>query len=87
MQHSYSSSGWCNNEGVHLNCTIHMFNEQVAFSEKINLSSIASLPCIQKALSSKIDGFQFQQLIKKSSPVDKARYIPCQLWMLHHGFQ
>ena len=72
---SYSSSGWCNNEDAHLNRAIDtcMFNEQVALTEKISLSSITSVPCSQKGLSLKLDSFQFQQLMEKSSPADKAR--------------
>ena len=68
-----ASSGWCNNENAHLNRAIDMFNEQVALSEKISLSSIMSVPCSQKGLSLKLDSFQFQQLMEKSSPADKAR--------------
>ena len=52
---------------------IDMLNEQVAFFEKISLSSITSVPCSQKVLSLKLDSFNFQQLIERSSPADKAR--------------
>ena len=37
---SYSSSGCCNDEDVHLNRANDMVNEQVAFSEKVSLSTI-----------------------------------------------
>ena len=70
---SYSSLGWCNNEDAHLNRAIDMFNEQVALSEKKSLSSITSVRCSQKGLSLKLDSIQFQQLMEKSSPADKAR--------------
>ena len=65
---SYSSSRCCNNQDAHLNRAIDMFNEQVTFSEKIYLAPSPLYPCSRKALSSKLDGFQFQQLIVKSSP-------------------
>ena len=67
---SYSSSGCYNNEDAHLNRAIDMFNKQVTFFEKMSSSSIASSPFSQKPLSSNVDGFQFQQLIKKSSLAD-----------------
>ena len=84
---SYSSSGCCNNEDAHLNGAIDMFNEQVAFSEKISFSSVTSLSCSQKALYLKLDGFQFQQLIVSSHQLIKHGYILLQLSLLYHGFQ
>ena len=47
-----------------------MFNKQITFFEKMSSSSIASSPFSQKPLSSNVDGFQFQQLIKKCSLAD-----------------
>ena len=44
----------------------------LTLSEKISFYSITYEPCSQKVLSLKLDGFQFQQLVEKSSPTDKS---------------
>ena len=46
----------------------------MTLSEKISFHSITYEPCSQKVLSLKLDGFQFQQLVEKSSPTDKSHH-------------
>ena len=63
----------------HLTRAIDMFNEQVTFSETIHLSASSLSP--ESRLLQKLDGFQLQQLIERSSHAYKA-----QLAYLFGGF-
>ena len=60
---------------LHLTSAIGKFNSSVSPSDVVSVESLAQQPPIQKALSVKIDDFQFNQLFNSSSLADRARLL------------
>ncbi|KAL5497161.1 hypothetical protein EMCRGX_G013585 [Ephydatia muelleri] len=54
---------------------IGKFNSSVSPSDVVSVESLAQRPPVQKALSAKIDDFQFNQLFNSSSLADRARLL------------
>ena len=69
---SLCSSDFSSLSSLHLTSAIGKFNSSVSPSDVV---SVESQPQIQKALSAKIDDFQFNQLFNSSSLADRARLL------------
>ena len=72
---SLCSSGFSSLSSLHLTSAIGEFNSSVSSSNMVSVESLAQQPPIQKALSAKIDDFQFNQLFNSSSLADRARLL------------
>ena len=66
---------------LHLTSAIGKFNSSVSPSDVVSVESLAQQPPIQKALSAKIDDFQFNQLFNSSSLADRARLLSISSWL------
>eukprot|EP00731_Ephydatia_muelleri_P020056 Em0012g881a len=69
------SSDFSSLSSLHLTSAIGKFNSSVSPSDVVSVKSLAQQPPIQKALSAKIDDFQFNQLFNSSSLADRARLL------------
>ena len=69
------SSDFSSLTSLHLTSAIGKFNSSVSPSDVVSVESLAQRPPIQKALSAKIDDFQFNQLFNSSSLADRARLL------------
>ena len=69
------SSDFSSLSSLHLTSAIGKFNSSVSPSDVVSVESLAQRPPIQKALSAKIDDFQFNQLFNSSSLADRARLL------------
>ena len=72
---SLCSSDFGSLSSLHLTSAIRKFNSSVSPSDVVSVESLAQRPPIQKALSAKIDDFQFNQLFNSSSLADRARLL------------
>ena len=72
---SLCSSDFSSLSSLHLTSAIGKFNSSVSPSDVVSVESLAQRPPIQKALSAKIDDFQFNQLFNSSSLADRARLL------------
>ena len=72
---SLCSSDFSSLSSLHLTSAIGKFNSSVSPSDVVSVESFAQRPPIQKALSAKIDDFQFNQLFNSSSLADRARLL------------
>ena len=72
---SVCSSGYGHQSHTHLAHAVEIFNTCVAPSDLISLDSILTSPLRQRALSSKLDDFQFHALFNVSSVADRARIL------------
>ena len=72
---SLCSSDFSSLSSLHLTSAIGKFNSSVSPSDVVSVDSLAQQPPIQKALSAKIDDFQFNQLFNSSSLADRARLL------------
>ena len=72
---SLCSSGFSSLSSLHLTSAIGKFNSSISPSDVVSVESLAQQPPIQKALSAKIDDFQFNQLFNSSSLADRARLL------------
>ena len=72
---SLCSSDFSSLSSLHLTSAIGKFNSSVSPSNVVSVESLAQRPPIQKALSAKIDDFQFNQLFNSSSLADRARLL------------
>ena len=72
---SLCSSDFSSLSSLHLTSAIGKFHSSVSPSDVVSVESLAQWPPIQKALSAKIDDFQFNQLFNSSSLADRARLL------------
>ena len=72
---SLCSSGFSSLSSLYLTAAIGKFNSSVSPSDVVSVEGLAQQPPIQKALSAKIDDFQFNQLFNSSSLADRARLL------------
>ena len=72
---SVCSSGYGLQSLTHLTHAVEMFNVCVAPADKISLDSLASSNINQKMLSSKLDDYQLQSILNRSSVADRARLL------------